>query len=125
MKARRAEQLEWESVLDDVFEQVLDLLPRKATAAARQTCRSWYSKTQHLLRHLKCSNRDVLFVPRSFPALRQMTLVLPEGEHSRLHPSYCTRCGAPCAPWPLGRTGGLLQRMPQFSSGLFSLSDVP
>ena len=84
MKARRAEQLEWESVLDDVFEQVLDLLPCKATAAARQTCRSWYGKTRHLLRHLKCSSRDLLFVPASFPALRQLTVVVPEGEHNPL-----------------------------------------
>ena len=88
MKARRAEQLEWESVLDDVFEQVLELLPCKATAAARQTCRSWYGKTRHLLRHLKCSSRDLLFVPASFPALRQLTVVVPEGEHSRLN-SLC------------------------------------
>ena len=86
MKARRAEQLEWDSVLDDVFEQVLELLPRNATAMARQTCRSWYGKTRSLLRHLTCSNRDLLYVPQTFPALRQLTLVVPEGEHSRLDP---------------------------------------
>ena len=112
MKARRADHLEWESVLDDVFEQVLDLLPCKATAAVCQTCRSWYGKTRHLLRHLKCSSRDLLAVPASFPALRQLTLVVPEGERSRLFSAYQTCCSAPLCSMAFRPHWGHLQRMP-------------